>query len=151
MSTLPFQKGNAASLAAAKSFQKKAPGARRRVFDYIRANPRSTDKDQQTGLSMNPNTQRPRRIELENAGHIRPDGVDTKGTGRVVFVLTDKPYPKKPPKGYWKSSMRAVRAVQPTPQEFTEAVKVLKQARKVLGKFPPEALKVFRWIAKQAK
>jgi hypothetical protein len=103
---------------------------------------------------MKGDTQRPRRIELESAGHVQAVGTvdDADGTGRVVYVATDKPYPKKPPPGYWQSRMRAIRGERPTPEEFSEAVRVLLEARQTLpkGTFTRKALRVFRWIAKQA-
>jgi hypothetical protein len=45
--------------------------------------------------------------------------------------------------------MREIRAEQPTPEEFAEAVKVLLDARKALpkGTYTPKALVVFRWLA----
>jgi hypothetical protein len=153
--SLPYQKHSATSKAAAKAFTEKAPGARYRVLDYICDHGPCSDLQIQQGLMMGGNTQRPRRIELESAGHIKPVGTvsDEKGTGRVVYVDTGKPYPSKPPKGYWDSTMRKLRAGQPTPEEFAELVVTVRKARKVLSKddFTAGSLKVMRWILKQAK
>lgn len=153
--TLPFQKHSETSKAAAEKFSVKAPGARRQCYDYIQANEPCSDRDQQRGLDMPGDTQRPRRIELESAGHVRAVGTvdDEDGTGRVVYVATDKPYPKKPPTGYWKSRMREIRAEQPTPEEFAEATRVLVEARKILpkGTYTRKALNVFNWIGRHAR
>lgn len=45
---------------------------RRQVLEFIRQRgpAGATDEEIQMGLSMNPNTERPRRIELEQSGHI---------------------------------------------------------------------------------
>jgi hypothetical protein len=103
---------------------------------------------------MKGDTQRPRRIELESAGHVRAVGIvdDADGTGRVVYETTDKPYPDNPPTGYWKSRMREIRGERPTPEEFAETVKILSEVRRTLpkGTYTSKALKVFKWLAKQA-
>ncbi len=153
--TLPYQKHNAASRLASTAFATWSTKARPRVYEYIRLYGPCTDAEIQRWLQMNPNTERPRRIELENAGHIRPVGVSDKGPGRVLFEWTGKPYPTNPPKGYWKSNMRAVRADKPTAEEIRELVRWIKAeiSWPLIStiSLTTDALKTLRWLERQAK
>ena len=87
--TLPFQKHSDTSREAAAESAVHAPNMRRRVYDYIQRHGPCSDQNVQSGLTMNPNTERPRRIELESAGHVRSSG--NLDTGAVVYVVTTKP------------------------------------------------------------
>jgi hypothetical protein len=70
---------------------------RRQVLEFIRQRGEAgaTDEEIQMGLGMNPNTERPRRIELEQGGHITrlmKDGVEvtrlTKSLRKAaIFVV----------------------------------------------------------------
>jgi hypothetical protein len=75
-----------------KSFR---DSARRRVFDYIRKHPDATDRHVQRGLDMNPNTQRPRRVELERAGLVTTVGMRRTPAGAFAhgWMATGESYP----------------------------------------------------------
>jgi hypothetical protein len=152
---VPFQKHSPSSKQAAVGAKPYLKGWRYKVWKYIHDHPRCTDKHIVIGLQMNPNTARPRRVELESAGLIRPDG-QTKtpsGSEGVAWVVTDKPYPNDWKKVERRSDMRQRRAERPTAAEFATAVEVMREAHKLMkaqGKpFPPEAVKVCRWLARQ--
>lgn len=65
---------------------------RRQVFELIAEYSHGlTDEQIQTKLRMNPSTQRPRRVELVDAGLIEDSGhrrTTTSGTKAAVWVLT---------------------------------------------------------------
>ncbi len=74
--------------AAARAYPKSGT-ARCRVLDYIRHRS-STDEEIQGALDMNPNTQRPRRKELEEMGWIRDSRKRRKtrsGAHAIVWEL----------------------------------------------------------------
>jgi hypothetical protein len=121
------------------------------VYQYIVDHPGVSDKDIQTALDMNPNTQRPRRIELETVGLIAPVGEDAYATGRVLYRATGKEYPIEAPPGFWRSRMREHRAAHPTPEEIKATVEVMRKAYHVIPDFPKEAVKVLRWLAAQSE
>lgn len=53
----------------------------------------ATDEQMQVGLDLNPSTQRPRRIELVEAGLVKDSGRTDKtrsGRSAVVWVVTDE-------------------------------------------------------------
>lgn len=149
---LPFQKHSDTSREAAEDMRAYAKTARYRVFAFIRDNPGVSDKRIQQELEMNPNTERPRRIELERAGLIRPCGIDPSATGRVLFEATGKEYPESATGDYWRSRMRDARAKRPTPEEIDVAVETMRAAWRLMAdRFPPEAVKVMRWLAQQGE
>jgi len=155
---LKYAIDSAVSKSAAEEMLPYAGTARYRVWKYIRDNPRVTDKQIRGALEMNPNTQRPRRIELEEAGLIRSDGeVPTgKKSKAHVWVVTDGSlYPAD-----WstvkKQALQSKRLAQrPSAEDFAITVAAVREAWELFqaaGKpFPPEAVKVMRWIAKQGK
>ena len=152
---VPYQKQSGASKQAAKNAKVFAPTKRLQVWEFIRDHPRSSDQHIQSGLDMNPNTQRPRRVELESAGLIRPDGqtITPKGSDGVAYVITDKPYPDDWSKVERRSDMRRRRAEKPTAREINVTVEMMREAYKLMkshGKpVPPEAVKVLQWLARQ--
>ncbi len=149
---LPFQKHSVTSRAAAIEATKFAKTARFRVYKAILNNPGRSDKQIQGFLRMSGNTQRPRRIELENAGLIKAVGQNAESTGMVVYAATDMEYPLNPPKDFWRGRMREHRSIKPTPQEIGVAVETMRKAYKLMeGAFPPEAVKVLKWLAPQAR
>ena len=149
----PYQKQSSTSKAAAKAVEPFARTARYRVWQFIRDNPRCTDQHVQHALTMNPNTQRPRRVELESAGLIRPHGQSKtpRGSEGVAWVVTDKSYPQDWSKVERRSDMRQRRSERPTAQEIRITVETMREAYKVMGDmaFPQEAVKVLRWLARQ--
>jgi hypothetical protein len=59
----------------------------RRVLELLRENPHGlTDEEQQAALSMNPSTQRPRRVELVRRGFVVEDGARKTSSGRMAAV-----------------------------------------------------------------
>lgn len=74
--TIPSQPHSATSRDAARKIETTAGTLRRRVLDcLLNAGVLGmTDEELQTILAMNPSTQRPRRIELVNAGKVYDSG-----------------------------------------------------------------------------
>ena len=72
----PAQRHSATSKAAAENIKPARPTLRARVLELIRASGSAglTDDQIQSLTGMNPSTQRPRRIELQEAGLIRDSG-----------------------------------------------------------------------------
>lgn len=70
----PAQAHSTTSRAAAASISGSASVLRNAVLAFIRAagSRGATDEEVQVGLNMNPSTQRPRRVELWDAGLVRP-------------------------------------------------------------------------------
>ena len=64
----PFQKHSPTSRESAIKIMPKSLSHRQRVYNCIKKYGPITDDDMQVRLSMNPSTQRPRRIELQDAG-----------------------------------------------------------------------------------
>jgi hypothetical protein len=60
-------------------------GQRERVLAYLSEHP-STDEQVQDALGLDPNTQRPRRVELAQAGLIKKVGVRKTRAGRQAAV-----------------------------------------------------------------
>lgn len=77
------------SRAAALAVMPRTGTQRRRVFDYIVgcAGFGATDLELQNNLSLGGNSERPRRIELVEAGLIEDSGVRRRG--HIVWVLCD--------------------------------------------------------------
>jgi hypothetical protein len=87
--TLPYQSHSVTSQAAAKTFTSQAATCRDRVYQAIAASKHlgMTDEEVQIALTMNPSTQRPRRIELWDAGKIVDSGKQRPTTsGRMAVV-----------------------------------------------------------------
>lgn len=82
---IPFQSHSETSKLAAEQIQESAYSLRMRVLRYIEKHPYSTDQEIQTGLKMAGSTERPRRIELENQGLIKKDGVKPTRAGRLAY------------------------------------------------------------------
>jgi hypothetical protein len=81
------------SRAAAERVTPRTGTQRARVLDYVRwasetwrDNPGATDAEVQRALGMDGNTERPRRIELVNAGHLEDSG--RRRDGAIVWVVT---------------------------------------------------------------
>lgn len=80
-----------AAKAAAAEIAKSAPKLRAAVLEFIASRGAfgATDAEVQDALGMNGNTQRPRRRELEAAGHVRASGITRQtpsGRHATVFV-----------------------------------------------------------------
>jgi len=87
----PAQRHSATSVEAAQAIEPRAATLRRRVLDYLRecGGRGATDEEMQLHLGMNPSTQRPRRIELVEAGFVRDSGATRQtqsGRKAVVWV-----------------------------------------------------------------
>lgn len=72
--SLPFQRHSATSREAAWSARSEAGKLRGVVLATIREHGPCTDERVQTITGMNPSTERPRRIELVQAGQVRDSG-----------------------------------------------------------------------------
>lgn len=74
--TPPSVKGSATSKAAADQIKPSAAGLRAKVLQYLedQSLKGATDDEIQVALDMNPSTQRPRRIELVEAGAVKDSG-----------------------------------------------------------------------------
>jgi hypothetical protein len=85
----PFQAHSETSRMAAIHTLPKAGTQRRRVFDYIRGREEygATDEEIQLVLQMSGNTERPRRVELWNAGLIRDSGEKRRGSSGLMAVV----------------------------------------------------------------
>ena len=97
---MKFQDHSSTSLEAALNVQPKAATLRRVVLDYLRQCGRdgATDEQIQNALSMNPSTQRPRRIELVEGGLVCDSGQVRKTTsGRNAVVWIRSEYAKREP------------------------------------------------------
>ena len=88
----PHQRHSDTSRAAAEAIEPKRGTKRRIVLDYIRemGDEGATDEEMQRRLFMSGNTQRPRRVELLDAGFIKDSGARRKtpsGELAVVWVM----------------------------------------------------------------
>ncbi len=90
---LPYQRHSETSREAAEEALPNAGTQRRKVFDLIRSyDDGLTDEEVQRLLSMNPSTQRPRRIELVKAGKVVDSGVTrltVSGRSAVVWKMAE--------------------------------------------------------------
>ncbi len=86
----PAQRHSVTSMEAAEAIKPKVTGLRARVLAYLnyKGSEGATDEEIQDALSMNPSTQRPRRIELVRGGYIEgPEGLTRKtSSGRKAQV-----------------------------------------------------------------
>ena len=88
---IKFVRGSETSMEAAVAAEPRAGTQRRRVLDLLREYPTTglADHEMQKLLGMNPSTQRPRRIELVEAGLVKDSGLDRlteSGRRAVVWV-----------------------------------------------------------------
>lgn len=80
--SLPYQPHSITSKKAATSMEGGAASIRYRVLTEIRNHGPLSDEQVQDRLSLNPSTERPRRIELFKAGLIEKAGVTKTKSGR---------------------------------------------------------------------
>jgi hypothetical protein len=84
---LPYVATSETSQAAAKSVVPNARTLRAAVLRVIQALGPLTDEQIQEALHMNPSTQRPRRVELVEGGHVRDSGRRAKTRSGRSAVL----------------------------------------------------------------
>ena len=92
--TAPYIAGSETSKAAAISIEPNAWTMRGMILGFLRATSTNgaTDDEIQTFMRINPSTQRPRRIELCEAGLVRNSGQTRKtrsGRQAVVWIATE--------------------------------------------------------------
>jgi hypothetical protein len=85
--SLPFVAGSATSKQAAEEAKPSAATLRGQVREFLRKHGPATDETIQRELGMNPNTQRPRRIELVTANFVRDSGGREKTSSGRDAVL----------------------------------------------------------------
>ena len=90
----PFQIHSKTSIAASLSAQPKAGTKRAILLEFIQRQRHlgATDEEMQASLPMNPNTQRPRRVELVQGRFVLDSGRTRKTVGgdeAVVWVATE--------------------------------------------------------------
>jgi hypothetical protein len=78
----PYQAHSATSREAAVSMIPQAGTLRRDVYEFLRCNGPATDEEIIASLGLSPNTARPRRVELMDAGLVGPCGTVLGPTGR---------------------------------------------------------------------
>ena len=88
----PFQRHSETSHEAAEAIAHPSARLRHLVYECIRDSQQQglTDEEVQLALDMNPSTERPRRVELVNAGLVRASGrvrPTRSGRNAVVWVL----------------------------------------------------------------
>lgn len=81
-SKAPAQRHSETSVAAAKAIESKSETLRRKVFEFIlsRGDYGATDEEMQDLIPMKPNTQRPRRVELQDGKAGREIVIFKQGT-----------------------------------------------------------------------
>lgn len=85
----PFQAHSPTSRAAAASVVDDLGRMQRLVLECLRLHPDGlTDEQMQRLLGMNPNTQRPRRVELQRRGLIVMRGTRKTESGRAAVIWT---------------------------------------------------------------
>lgn len=82
----PAQMHSPTSRAAAEAIAPDASTLRERVFRCILTNGPVTDQEIQDLCKMDPSTERPRRVELVNAGRIYAAGKKRTRSGRSAFA-----------------------------------------------------------------
>ncbi len=78
------------SKAAAEAIKPTTGKLHQRIMEYLERVGNATDEEMQIALEMNPNTQRPRRRELELDGKIKDSGKTRKvksGQQAVVWIV----------------------------------------------------------------
>jgi hypothetical protein len=89
--TLPYVKHSDTSKAAAESMREDAGTLRHKLYSWLYDNGPATDEEAQLGIPMSPNTQRPRRRELQQAGLVYDTGERRKTkSGRRAVVWSIK-------------------------------------------------------------
>jgi predicted HTH transcriptional regulator len=83
----PFQSHSSTSRAAADEIKPSASTLREQVFELLKSEGPMTDEEIQVRLDMNPNTQRPRRVELVDAGRVTDSGQTKLTKSRRHAVL----------------------------------------------------------------
>lgn len=71
---------------AAEAVEPRTGTQRRRVYDLIRETGGCTDIDCQRVLGLDGNTERPRRVELVEAGLVRDSGERRRVNGRRMII-----------------------------------------------------------------
>lgn len=94
----PAQPHSSTSQAAGESIGAVSGSLRRAVYEFIRgcAELGATDEEIQEGLPMPSSTQRPRRVELVNAGMVYAAGERKTRSGRMATVWRVKQQERKP-------------------------------------------------------
>lgn len=90
----PYQAHSPTSLAAAEAIRPAADTLRAAVLHFLeeRGDDGATDEEMQDALGINPSTQRPRRIELVEAGWVKDSGRTRKTrSGGTAVVWTAVP------------------------------------------------------------
>ena len=90
----PSQRHSDTSRAAAKEIKGKAAALRRQVYQWLLSYEGATDEEMQMHIPMEPNTQRPRRVELVNMGLVFDSGYRRKtrsGRYAVIWMAIEKP------------------------------------------------------------
>jgi hypothetical protein len=92
----PFQPHSPTSKQAAREIAPKASTLREDVLRFVQAQGArgATDEEVQAALGMAGSTERPRRVELLEAGQVKASGVRRTSSGRraVVWIATkEKP------------------------------------------------------------
>lgn len=82
----PYVKSSDTSMAAAKAIRDAQGELCQRVLQSLKDQGPATDQELQARLSMNPDTERPRRIALKTAGLIRECGKRKTSSGRSATV-----------------------------------------------------------------
>jgi hypothetical protein len=92
----PAQRKSATSVAAAREITPAGNRLRAAVLEFLRGRPAgATDEEIQTGLGMNPSTQRPRRVELVDAGLVVAAGTRRTASGRKATVWKATAVPRR--------------------------------------------------------
>ena len=85
--TAPYVKHSGTSKAAAKEIEPHMTDLQRQLLTWLRNNGPATDREMQGWIPMDPNTQRPRRVELVRLGLVRDTGEKRKTrSGRSAVV-----------------------------------------------------------------
>jgi len=108
-----FVRGSATSRAAMEAAEPAAGTQRAKILTLLREVPSGlTDEQMQDILDMNPSTQRPRRVELVEAGLVRDSGIERRThSGRKAVVWQAVP----------KEELDAIRQHPVEPLPFTNA------------------------------
>ena len=86
----PPHSGSSTSRAAAEAIKPKAGSQRRALFEFLQQHPDGlTDDEQQQGLRLSGNSQRPRRRELQKAGLVTDSG--RRRDGKIVWQAVATP------------------------------------------------------------
>ncbi len=93
----PYQSHSETSREAAEKIEPRRNTLRRKVLDYMKMVRLATDEQMQDALEMNPSTQRPRRGELVDSGHLGDSGKTalTKSGRRAVLWEINEPPQRK--------------------------------------------------------